>query len=80
MSNQWTKNADAILKYAIAENEKGNFFPVLGTCLGHQLLSFLTSNYNNSILSRVHGDEAVILPITFQAKGALFETFTASQR
>jgi GMP synthase-like glutamine amidotransferase len=56
MSNQWTKNADAIFKYAQQQNDKGNPFPIFGTCLGHQLLAFLTSNYNDSILTRVHGD------------------------
>lgn len=55
LTNQWTKNADAILKYAKEQNDLGNPFPVFGTCLGIQLLSFLTSNYNSSILTRVHG-------------------------
>jgi hypothetical protein len=56
MTNQWTKNADAIFKYAQDQNDKGNPFPIFATCLGHQLLAFLTSNYNDSILTRVHGD------------------------
>lgn len=56
LNNQWTKNADAILKYAKQQNDQGNPFPVFGTCLGAQLLSYLTSNYNDTILTRVHGD------------------------
>jgi GMP synthase-like glutamine amidotransferase len=56
LNNQWTRNADAILKYAIEQTDKGNPFPIFATCLGHQLLSYLTSNYNDSILTRVHGD------------------------
>lgn len=80
MNNQWTKNADAILKYAIAENDKGNQFPIFGTCLGMQLLSYLTSNHNNSILSRVHEDEAIIHPISILDDGYLFNTLTTTQR
>jgi anthranilate/para-aminobenzoate synthase component II len=72
LNNQWTRNADAILKYAKEQNDKGNPFPVFGTCLGHQLLAFLTSNYNDSILTRVHGDDPIVAPITFVNKGYLF--------
>ena len=34
ISTHWTASADRILKYAIAQNKKGNTFPVWGTCLG----------------------------------------------
>ena len=34
MDNQWTRNADAILKYAMEQNRNGNPFPIFGTCLG----------------------------------------------
>lgn len=79
MNNQWTKNADAIFQYAKEQNDKGNPFPVFGTCLGHQLLSYLSSNHNDSILTRVHGDDAIILPITFVNEGYLFATFNSNQ-
>lgn len=79
MSNQWTKNADAILKYAKQQNDAGNPFPVWGTCLGIQLLAYLTSNYNSTIISRVHGDDAIILPLTLIGDSYLFKTFTNAQ-
>ena len=79
LANQWTKNADAILKYAKQQNDLGNPFPVFGTCLGIQLLSFLTSNYNSSILTRVHGHEAIVAPITFVNDGYIFHTYSAVQ-
>lgn len=80
LSNQWTKNADAILKYAQQQNDQGNPFPVFGTCLGVQLLSFLTSNYNSSILTRVHGDEAIIHPLNLVGENYLFATLTGTQK
>ena len=80
MSNQWTKNADAILKYAKQQNDQGNPFPVWGTCLGFQLLSYLTSNYNNSILTRVYGDEAIIHPINLLSESYIFATLVSGQK
>jgi gamma-glutamyl hydrolase len=39
----------------MAQNDKGNVFPVWGTCLGLQLLAYLTGNYSGSVLSPVRG-------------------------
>ncbi len=80
MNNQWTKNADAILKYAKQQNDNGNPFPVWGTCLGVQLLSFLTSNYNSSILTRVHGDDAIIHPLNLISDSYMFATLNSVQK
>lgn len=55
MNNTFTKNADTIMKYAIQQNKKGNVFPIWGTCLGHQLVSFLTSGYDHNVLKAVDG-------------------------
>lgn len=80
IKNIWTKNADAILKYAKEQNDQGNPFPIFGTCMGIQLLTYLTSNYDDNILTRVHGDEAIIHPITLLSDGYLFQTLYAPQR
>jgi hypothetical protein len=34
IDNRWVKNANFILQFAIKENNKGNVFPIWGTCLG----------------------------------------------
>jgi gamma-glutamyl hydrolase len=54
MKTPWTSNANYILQYAMQQNDAGNVFPVWGTCLGFQLLSYLTANYEN-VLSPVRG-------------------------
>lgn len=46
INNKWTSNANLILNYAINENKNNRTFPVWGTCLGMQLLSYLTSGFN----------------------------------
>lgn len=73
INNRWTSNANYILQYAIQQNDKGNVFPVWGTCLGLQLLGFLTNNYV-SPLSAVRGETAVLNTIKFPTsdRGTLF--------
>lgn len=46
INDRWTSNANYIFQYAKRQNDNfGNIFPILGICLGHQLLGFLTNNY-----------------------------------
>ncbi len=61
------------MQYAIQQNDKGNVFPIWGTCLGHQLLGFLTNDYV-SPLSAVRGQTAVINTIKFPTtdRGTLY--------
>jgi gamma-glutamyl hydrolase len=56
------------------QNDQGKVFPVWGTCLGLQLLSYLTADYKN-VLSPVRGETALLNTIKFtDTKGYLFET------
>lgn len=55
LKTNWTKNANYILQYAIDQNNKGNVFPVYGICQGHQLMSYLTSGYDDNILQTITG-------------------------
>lgn len=63
--DQWVKNANTILKYAMEENDKGNTFPLFGTCLGLELLAYLTSGFNNSVTENLVGNYRVTRPIFF---------------
>lgn len=76
----WTKNADTIFKYAKDQFDQGNPFPIFGTCMGFQLLAYLSANYDDSVLSRVHGDISIIHPLTFVNEGYIFNTLNPTQR
>jgi gamma-glutamyl hydrolase len=53
IKHRWTANADHILKYAIESNNRGNPFPIWGTCLGFELLAYLTSGYDPKVLFNI---------------------------
>lgn len=74
LKNRWTSNANFIFQYAIRENDKGNVFPIWGTCMGHQLLGYLTCN-GDTPLSPVRGQQSMINTIKFVNgdKGHLFQ-------
>ena len=59
IKNKWTQTADYILKYGMSENKKGNVFPIWGTCLGMQLLAYLTSGYDLKAIAPVSGEVAI---------------------
>lgn len=77
----WTRNADTVFKYAIEQNKQGSPFPIIGICMGHQLMAYLTSEYNDTILTRVHGDNTgIVLPLNFVNDGYLFSTLNSIQK
>ena len=78
INNLWTKNADYIVKYAMNENKKGNVFPIWATCLGWELMAYLTSGYDSKVLSPVRGEQAVINRISIKNPGYLFSDIPAS--
>ena len=73
IKNKWTKNADHILKYAMDQTDKGNPFPVWGTCLGFELLAYLTSGYDSKVLSPVRGESGVRNTLNIQGKTYLYD-------
>lgn len=40
--------------------------------MGIQLQAYLTSNFNDTIITRVHGDSAIIHPINLVSNGYIF--------
>ena len=62
------------------QNEKGHKFPIFCTCLGFQLASYLTSNYNPSIIQPINGNIDIIEPIDLTGQESyLFKTFNKAQ-
>jgi len=43
IKNHWTSNINYILNWARLENNKGNVFPIWGTCLGYEAIIDITS-------------------------------------
>lgn len=76
INNKWTQNADYILKWAINQNQNGKVFPVWGTCLGWELLAYLTSGYDSKVLSLVRGEKGVINTLSIKEDGYLYSGLT----
>jgi len=53
------------------ENKKGNSFPVWGTCLGMQLMAYLTSGYDSKAIQPVQGEVAVKNTLKIEAGSTL---------
>ena len=80
IKTKWTKNADYILKYAIEQNKKGNPYPIWGTCLGFELLAYLTSGYDSKVLSPVRGESGVRNTLKFTASSYLYDGLDSGLR
>lgn len=72
ITTKWTQNADYIFKYAMEQNKKGNVFPIWGTCLGMQLLAYLSSGYDSDAIAPVRGQVAVRNTLDVQPRSAVF--------
>ncbi len=62
-----------MLQFAINENKKGNVFPVWGTCLGLELLTYLTSGFDENILQPIRGSDHMLNVLKFVEKSVLFD-------
>lgn len=80
INNIWTSNADYILKYAINQTNNGNPFPIWGTCLGWQLIAYLTSGYDIKSLSSVRGESGVVNTLKLFSPSYLFDDMSAQLR
>lgn len=70
ITQSWTETARIIVEHAKSQNEGGKVFPLLGICLGHQLLSYLTSGYDDNWIQRVDGEAPVVNNITLTANNS----------
>lgn len=64
IADVWTKNAEFILEFAKSQNDQGKVFPVWGTCLGHQLLTYLTCGFDGKAIQAVDGQSPIVNNIT----------------
>ena len=78
MKNKWTQTADHILKYAIDQNKNGNPYPVWGTCLGFELLVYLTSGYDDNCLVNVRGQTGMKNTIQFVEQSYIYSDLSST--
>ncbi len=78
IDNRWVKNANFILQWAISENKKGNVFPIWGTCLGLELLTYLTSGFDETILQPIRDSERVLNVLKFVEQSLLYDDLNAN--
>lgn len=53
--DKYVESVAYLLNKALVENDKGNYFPILGICLGHQTLHFVVSGYKFAVLTALDG-------------------------
>ena len=75
-SNQQYKTLIAIFKkifsYAVKENDKGNYFPLWGTCLGFELLAMMGENYKDGYFTHLqHAEKYELGPLMFVGKSKI---------
>jgi gamma-glutamyl hydrolase len=80
IDNHWVKNANFILQFAINENKKGNPFPIWGTCLGLELLSYLTSRFDENIMQPIEGNQHTLNVLRFQEPSYVYDDLDPDMR
>uniref|UniRef100_A0A674K495 folate gamma-glutamyl hydrolase n=1 Tax=Terrapene triunguis TaxID=2587831 RepID=A0A674K495_9SAUR len=74
-TSEYARIARIFYKKALKANDKGDYFPVWGTCLGHQELTYLTSEKNLLVKTKTKN---ISLPLTFTTAGKdsrMFQNF-----
>ena len=66
----FSKTANAVFQESVAAAAAGEVWPLWGTCLGHELISFLASNYSETVLTSGWDSENITLPIAWEAAAA----------
>ena len=61
-----------IFEHAVRENDRGNYFPLWGTCLGFELLAMMNEHIDHDYFKRIqHADKFRLGPLTFNTPSRL---------
>lgn len=63
--NTYRQTAELLYNMAVKANDNGDVFPIVGTCLGFQLLSVITAQDDGVICRRCFKSEGLPLPLDF---------------
>ncbi|CAD8060334.1 unnamed protein product [Paramecium sonneborni] len=68
----YTQKVAYLVNKALKINKEGGWFPVIGICLGHEVMHYILSNYSANFLIDVKGQDKVTKPINIQYRQAYF--------
>jgi len=64
-TTQIRRSGQILYDLAIAANDRGDPFPIWGTCMGFQFLSLLTAQNDSILCSKCYDSEGTPLPLSF---------------
>eukprot|EP00755_Sulcionema_specki_P037349 Sspe_Gene.2623::Locus_878_Transcript_1_1_Confidence_1.000_Length_838::g.2623::m.2623/K01307/GGH; gamma-glutamyl hydrolase len=65
MGSRYNKAGGILYKLAVEANDRGDVFPIWGTCLGLQLMMVLTAQDTGVLCGKCYDTEGVPLPLDF---------------
>ncbi|KRX05872.1 hypothetical protein PPERSA_03809 [Pseudocohnilembus persalinus] len=75
--NVFLRNAAFLIELAKEANNKGDFFPVWGTCQGFEIMNIVQADNEHSVLKPIEDDENVPRAGVFNSQSRLFEDMSA---
>lgn len=79
-TTQFTTSARLLLNLALEANDKGDYFPVWGTCMGFQLLTMLAAKDDSVLCDGCFDSESLAIPLDYTpaaAKSRLFGSLSS---
>ena len=71
----FSKTANAIFEESVRAAAAGEAWPLWGTCLGFELISFLAANYSETVLTSGWDSENITLPVKWDDAAATSRLF-----
>ncbi|CAD8141127.1 unnamed protein product [Paramecium octaurelia] len=68
----YTQRVAYLVNKALKINKEGGWFPIIGICLGHEVMHYILSNYSENFLIDVKGNDKVTRPINIHYRQAYF--------